>query len=34
MEFDGKKYLMEKSIFGDFALVKAKRADRMGNLQF
>lgn len=25
---------MEKSIFGDFALVKAKRADRMGNLQF
>lgn len=25
---------MEKSIFGDFALVKAKRADKMGNLQF
>lgn len=32
--FDNRKYVMEKSIFGDFALVKAKRADKMGNLQF
>jgi len=34
MEFDGKRYLLERSIVGDFALVKAKRADKMGNLQF
>jgi 3-oxoacid CoA-transferase len=32
--FDGKKYVMERSLFADFALVKAKRADKMGNLQF
>ena len=32
--FNGRKYVMEQSFFGDFALVKAKRADRMGNLQF
>jgi acyl CoA:acetate/3-ketoacid CoA transferase alpha subunit len=34
MEFDGKRYLLERSIYGDFALIKAKKADRMGNLQF
>lgn len=32
--FNNRKYVMERSLFGDFALVKAKRADRMGNLQF
>lgn len=32
--FRGQKYLEEESIFGDFALVKAKRADTMGNLEF
>lgn len=34
MIFGGKRYIMERSLFGDFALVKAKRADKMGNLQF
>jgi len=34
MLFGDKKYIMERSMFGDYALVKAKRADRMGNLQF
>ena len=33
-EFNGKRYILEKSLFGDFALVKAKKADKMGNLQF
>jgi 3-oxoacid CoA-transferase subunit A len=33
-EFDGKSYVLEPSIRGDFALVKAKRGDRYGNLQF
>lgn len=32
--FNGKKYIMEKSLFADFALIKAKRADKMGNLEF
>ena len=32
--FNGRKYLQEESIFGDVALIKAKRADKMGNLQF
>ncbi len=32
--FDGRKYVLERSLFGDLALVKAKRADKMGNLQF
>ena len=32
--FDGKEYLLEPSIKGDFALVKAWRADERGNLQF
>jgi len=33
-EFNGKNYVMEESIFGDYALVKAWRADTMGNLQW
>ncbi len=33
-EFDGRTYLMEHAIVGDYALVKAWRADRYGNLQF
>ena len=32
--FDGREYLLEPSIKGDFALVKAWRADERGNLQF
>lgn len=32
--FGGKKYLMEEAIMGDFALVKAKSADKSGNLVF
>lgn len=30
-EFDGKHYVMEKGIVGDFAIVKAWKADRFGN---
>jgi 3-oxoacid CoA-transferase subunit A len=33
-EFDGKMYLMEHALHADFALVKAWRGDRYGNLQF
>ncbi|XP_024054731.2 succinyl-CoA:3-ketoacid coenzyme A transferase 1, mitochondrial [Terrapene carolina triunguis] len=33
-EFDGRHYIMEKSITGDFALVKAWKADRAGNVIF
>jgi 3-oxoacid CoA-transferase subunit A len=33
-EFGGRTYLMEQGITGDFALVKAWRADRYGNLVF
>ena len=32
--FDGKSYVMEEAIRGDYAFVKAWRADRLGNLQF
>lgn len=32
--FKGKKYLLEEAICGDFALVKAKKADKLGNLVF
>lgn len=32
--FKGRKYILEDALFGDFALVKAKRADTQGNLQF
>ncbi len=31
-EFDGVKYVMERAIKPDFALVKALRADKLGNL--
>ncbi|SMQ72866.1 3-oxoacid CoA-transferase subunit A [Bacillus sp. OV166] len=33
-EFDGKTYLLEEGIIGDFALVKAWKADPYGNLVF
>jgi 3-oxoacid CoA-transferase subunit A len=31
---DGVEYLLEKPLSGDFALIKAWKADRMGNLVF
>lgn len=33
-EFDGRHFILEKSITGDFALVKAWKADRAGNIIF
>ncbi|MDQ0220840.1 CoA transferase subunit A [Peribacillus cavernae] len=33
-EFDGKTYIMEKGIVGDYAFVKAWKADPFGNLVF
>src|SRR5579863_7576844 len=33
-EFDGRTYLMERGLKADFALVKAWRGDRMGNLMY
>lgn len=33
-EFDGRTYVMEKGIVGDFAFVKAWKADPFGNLVF
>ncbi len=33
-EFDGRDYLLERAIVGDFALVKAWKADKLGNLVF
>src|SRR5689334_11071585 len=33
-EFDGKKYLMEHALSADFAMVKAWKGDRFGNLVF
>jgi 3-oxoacid CoA-transferase A subunit len=33
-EFDGKNYVMERGILGDFSLVAAQKADRLGNLQY
>src|SRR6476620_4179531 len=33
-EFDGRTYLLERGIVGDFALVKAWKADPYGNLVF
>ena len=33
-EFDGKMYLMELALHADFALVKAWKGDRLGNLVF
>jgi len=33
-EFDGKKYVLERSIRADFAIVKAWKGDPLGNLVF
>jgi 3-oxoacid CoA-transferase subunit A len=33
-EFDGRRYVMERALRGDFAFVKAWRGDRWGNLIF
>ena len=33
-EFEGKKYLMENALHADFAIVKAWRGDKYGNLVF
>uniref|UniRef100_A0A665X858 Succinyl-CoA:3-ketoacid-coenzyme A transferase n=1 Tax=Echeneis naucrates TaxID=173247 RepID=A0A665X858_ECHNA len=33
-EFNGRQYIMEKAITGDFALIKAWKADRAGNIVF
>jgi len=33
-EFDGKHYVLERGIVTDFAIVKAWRGDRYGNLQY
>jgi len=33
-EFDGQPFVLERAIRGDYALVKAWKADRMGNLLF
>ena len=33
-EFDGEEYLMERSLVADVSLVKAYKADKMGNLIF
>lgn len=32
--FNGKPYIMEEAITGDFALIKAWKADPLGNLLF
>ncbi|XP_062572818.1 probable succinyl-CoA:3-ketoacid coenzyme A transferase, mitochondrial [Saccostrea cucullata] len=32
--FNGFKYIMEEAIVGDFALIKAHKADKVGNLTF
>lgn len=34
IELDGKKYLLEKALRGDVALIHAWKADRMGNLVY
>lgn len=33
-EFDGRKYLLERALKGDFSLVRAHKADRYGNLVY
>jgi 3-oxoacid CoA-transferase subunit A len=33
-EFDGRRYVMERGLTGDFALVKAWKGDRFGNLVY
>lgn len=32
--FDGKSYVMEQAIKGDYAFIKAYKADKLGNVQF
>jgi acetate CoA/acetoacetate CoA-transferase alpha subunit len=34
VEVDGKRYLLETPIRGDFALIAARQADYLGNLQY
>ncbi len=34
IEIDGRRYLLEKPIRGDFALIAARQADYVGNLQY
>ncbi|HMZ47159.1 MAG TPA: CoA-transferase, partial [Chitinophagaceae bacterium] len=33
-EFNGKMYLMEHALYADFAIVKAWKGDKLGNLVF
>ena len=33
-QFDGRHYLMERALRADYALIKAHKADRMGNLAY
>jgi 3-oxoacid CoA-transferase A subunit len=33
-EFDGRKYVLERAIKGDFSLIRAHKADRYGNLSY
>jgi 3-oxoacid CoA-transferase subunit A len=33
-EFDGRRYVLERALRADFALVKAWRGDRLGNLVY
>lgn len=33
-EFNGRPYVLEEAITGDFALIKAWKADKLGNLIF
>lgn len=33
-EFDGRTYLLERALTADFALVRGRRGDRLGNLQY
>src|SRR5215470_16308539 len=33
-EFDGRRYLLERALHGDVALVRAQLSDRFGNLRF
>ena len=34
VDFNGKEYILEESLTGDFAFVKGWRADKSGNVQF
>lgn len=33
-EFEGRSYVLERAIKGDYAIVRARRGDTLGNLQF